>query len=107
MFEWMEWDGQVDFVMFQLYTRDMDAAGSFAITDFEVFGEDYTDPPSQSWAPSQSPTNLYEQHIGYVVRYAGEVRTVVRQPFQIDNTGEILVSTIVCLHHLHLRQTYT
>lgn len=88
-----EWDGEVDFILFQMVATNMNPAGEYAVTDFRVFGDDYTDAPSQSLAPSGSPTNLFRQHIGYVVRYAGEVRTVTRYPFQIDKTGEILDMT--------------
>ena len=59
--------------------------GAFA----DVTGN-YSEAPSASLAPSSSPTNLFVQHVGYVVRYAGEVRTVIRYPFQIDTTGEVL-----------------
>lgn len=40
--------------------------------------------------PSSSPTNLIHEDIAYIVRYAGEVRTIIRHPFQIDETGEVL-----------------
>jgi hypothetical protein len=33
---------------------------------------------------------LEEEHIAYIVRYAGEVRTVINYPFQVDKTGEVL-----------------
>ncbi len=92
-----EWEkyGKVDFILFQLLTRNLGSTGEFSVANFEVFGEEYTDAPSQSKAPSTSPTNLLEEHLGYIVKYGkhdeeGEVRTVVRQPFQIDKTGEIL-----------------
>lgn len=88
--DYMSWDGTVDFIMFQLFARDLEAGAEYAVSDFEVLGEDYTAAPSLSLVPSHSPTNLYEEQIGYVVRFAGEVRTVIRQPFQVDNTGEIL-----------------
>ena len=57
-----------------------------------MLGNDFTDAPSRSLVPSGSPTNLYEEEVGYVVRYAGEVRIVIRQLFQIDRTGEVLPS---------------
>ena len=38
-----------------------------------------------------APTNMKSPpHIAYIVRYAGEIRTVINYPFQIDSTGEIL-----------------
>jgi hypothetical protein len=33
---------------------------------------------------------LEEEHISYIVRYAGEVRTVINYPFQVDKTGVVL-----------------
>lgn len=87
---WTEWSGRPDFLLFQLTTRDMDPDGELAIMGFEDLGDTYTDAPSMSLAPSAGPTNLVQQHIGYVVRYAGEVRTVLKAPFQIDKTGEVL-----------------
>lgn len=39
---------------------------------------------------SASPTNLIQEHTAYIVRYAGEIRTLLRYPFQIDKTGEVL-----------------
>ena len=53
-------------------------------------GDDYSVAPSSSVAPSAAPTNLEEEHISYIVRYAGEVRTVINYPFQVDKTGVVL-----------------
>jgi len=85
-----EWDGSVDFIMFQAFTENMDPAGEYSIAGFEEVGADYTDAPSMSVAPSASPTNLEKEHVAYIVRYAGEIRTVIKYPFQIDNDGTIL-----------------
>lgn len=85
-----EWDGSVDFIMFQLFSVNMDPAGEYSIAGFEEVGNDYTDAPSMSLAPSLSPTNLEQEHIAYIVRYAGEIRTVIKYPFQLDSDGTIL-----------------
>jgi hypothetical protein len=77
-------------ILFYLFTRNLSAAGKYSLANFEVLSEDYTDAPSASLAPSFSPTNLVQQHVAYVVNYAGEARTIVRAPFQLDKTGEIL-----------------
>lgn len=92
MFNFTDWDayGNADFILFQMFTKDMEAGGEYRVTDFAMESGDYTPSPSMSLAPSGSPTNLFEEHIGYIVRYAGEVRTVVRQPFVVDKTGERL-----------------
>lgn len=84
-----EWDGEVDYIYFQMYTKDMAVGEEFAISGFYDLGDDYTDAPSTSMVPSSSPTRLFQEHIGYVIRYAGEIRTVIRYPFQNHNTGEI------------------
>ena len=97
---YMQWDGTFDFISFEMTTKNMGSVGEYAVADFEVYGEDYTNAPSQSLSPSQSPTNLYEELIGYVVRYAGEVRTVIRQPFQVDQTGEVLAMDGSTEYHL-------
>jgi hypothetical protein len=60
------------------------------IAGFQDLGDDNTMAPSMSMMPSTSPTNLVQEHIAYVVRYAGEVRTVINYPFQVDITGEVL-----------------
>lgn len=96
----LERHGEVQFIMFQLFTRNLSAQGRWSVTNFEVFGEHgngeyHTEAPSTSVAPSFSPTNLMEEHVGYVVKYGkhgeeGEIRTVVRAPFQIDKTGQVL-----------------
>jgi len=31
-----------------------------------------------------------DDNVAYIVRYAGEVRTIMRHPFQVDLTGEVL-----------------
>lgn len=89
--EWQEY-GEVDFILFQLLTRNLAASAEYSVTNFEVFGEDVavTQAPSTSKSPSWSPTNLIVESVGYVVKYNGEVRTVIPYPFQIDKTGEIL-----------------
>jgi hypothetical protein len=87
------WPGEIDFILFQLLAKNLNNAGEFSVANFEMIGDEYTDAPSSSMAPSNSPTNLVQTHLGYVVRYAGEVRTVVRAPFQIDKTGEVLQMT--------------
>lgn len=90
--DFMDWSqyGTVDFILFEMNTRDMDAGGEYRVADFAMMDEDYTTAPSLSLVPSSAPTNLIQTHIGYIVRYAGEIRTVVRHPFQVDATGEVL-----------------
>ncbi|KAL7554934.1 hypothetical protein ACHAWF_018496 [Thalassiosira exigua] len=92
MFNYTELEeyGEPDFILFQLFAVNMDPAGELSVASFENFGDDYTDAPSMSLAPSSAPSNLIQQHIAYIVKYAGEVRTIVRAPFQMDNTGEVL-----------------
>ena len=70
--------------------KKMNATGEFSIAGFQELGDTYTDSPSTSTAPSSAPTNLEEEDIAYIVSYAGEVRTVIKYPFQIDSTGEVL-----------------
>lgn len=82
--------GEVDFMLFQLLTRNLGVTAEYRVANFEVFEEAKTNAPSASMLPSSSPTNLIQQHVGYRVSYAGELRTVIRYPFQIDKTGEIL-----------------
>ncbi|KAL7553976.1 hypothetical protein ACHAWF_017328 [Thalassiosira exigua] len=82
--------GTISFVTFQLLVAGLPLAGEVQVTDFAVLGDDYTTAPSASLAPSGAPTNLVQEDVGYLVKYAGEVRTVVRTPFQVDATGEVL-----------------
>lgn len=60
------------------------------LADFGLVGEDYTMSPTTSVSPSMAPSTLHDDNVGYIVRYAGEIRTIVRWPFQIDKTGEVL-----------------
>jgi len=64
--------------------------GQLHIADFELAGEDYTFAPTITQAPSIAPSSLVKDKVSYLIRYAGEVRTVVNTPFQIENTGEAL-----------------
>lgn len=91
-----EWSamGRIDYILFNLLAKDMASEGELRVADFAIIGENYfahrTLSPSTSSAPSMFPTNLHESSVGYVLRYAGEIRTVIRYPFQVDGTGEIL-----------------
>jgi hypothetical protein len=85
-----DWNGSVDFVSFQLTAKNLNETGMYSIAGFHELGDDYTDAPSTSFLPSASPTTLVEEHTAYVVSYAGEVRTIINYPFQIDSTGEVL-----------------
>lgn len=78
---------------FQLLAKSLDGAGEFSVTNFEMIGDECTDAPSSSVASSSSPTRLDQKHLGHVVKYVGEVRTVVRAPLQIDKTEEVLQTT--------------
>ena len=51
---------------------------------------DSTTAPTDSLVPSSSPTTLSNENTAYIIRYAGEIRTVIKHPFQIDGTGEVL-----------------
>ena len=84
-------NGRIDFIMFQVYGHNMDAGGELRLADFETIDpHTYTSAPTVTTIPSLSPSILQTSNIGYVLRYAGEVRTVVRSPFQVDKTGERL-----------------
>ena len=48
-----EWDGEVDYIYFQMYTKDMAVGEEFAISGFYDLGDDYTDAPSTSMVPSR------------------------------------------------------
>ncbi len=68
-----DWDpyGEVKFIMFQLLTKNMAPAGECSVTNFQVFREGFTAAPTKSLSPSKSPTNLLQDHVGFVVKYAG------------------------------------
>ena len=85
-----EWEGSVDYIMFQVFSYNMDPTGEYSISGFEEVGDDYTDAPSMSSAPSLSPTNLEQENIAYILRYAGEIRSVIKYPFQLDSDGTVL-----------------
>jgi len=86
-----EWDGSAEFLLVHVTTpQNSNTSFEFMIAGFQDLGDDYTMAPSMSMMPSTSPTTLVQEHIAYVVRYAGEVRTVINYPFQIDLTGEVL-----------------
>ena len=82
--------GRVEFVLLNVFPLNMRYGGQLHITAFEAAGEDYTFAPTMTQAPSVSPSSLFKDKVAYVLRYAGEIRTVVYSPFQIENTGEIL-----------------
>ena len=83
------WDGKVDFILFQVTTQGMPNSGSLRIANFHDLKQDSV-PPSLSLVPSYAPTTLHVEDVAYIVRYAGLVRTVMKHPFQIDSTGEVL-----------------
>jgi hypothetical protein len=85
-----EWNGSVEFMVVQITSKNINATGEYSIAGFQDLGDDYSVAPSSSVAPSAAPTNLEEEHISYIVRYAGEVRTVINYPFQVDKTGVVL-----------------
>ena len=84
-----QWDGNADFILFQMITSGMPSDGELRVANFEMI-DDASAAPSVSLAPSTTPTSLAAPDVGYVVRYAGEVRTVIRTPFQVEATGEVL-----------------
>ena len=87
-----EWDGNVDFILMQVFPSEpLPEGGEIHIADFtEENPELISMAPSISTSPSSSPTNLFDDNVAYIVRYAGEIRTIMRHPFQVDLTGEIL-----------------
>jgi hypothetical protein len=85
-----DWNGSVDFVSFQLTAKNLNETNMYSIAGFHKLGDDYTDAPLTSFLPSASPTTFVEEHTAYVVSYAGEVRTIINYPFQIDSLGEVL-----------------
>lgn len=84
-----EWDGTVDFILFQVTTNGLANAASLLISSFHDLNV-VSVPPSMSLVPSFSPTTLDVEDVAFIVRYAGLIRTVVKRPFQIDETGEVL-----------------
>jgi hypothetical protein len=97
---WTQWNGTIDFVSFQMTDKGMNSIGEYSVAGFEELADDYTFAPSVSFAPSSSPTNLVEDNVAYIVKYAGEVRTVINYPFQIDSTGEVLASDGIAEYQL-------
>lgn len=83
------WNGTADFILFQVLTAGMPHSAELRIANFHDLTES-TVPPSMSMVPSTSPTTLNIEDVAYVISYAGDVRTVVYHPFQIDDTGEVL-----------------
>ena len=67
----------------------MPNSASLRIADFHDLKQGSV-PPSMSIVPSYAPTTLDIEDIAYIVRYAGSIRTLVKRPFQIDETGEVL-----------------
>ena len=92
-----EWPGEPTFILFTVFTRDMATTGELLVSNFEfmgkhsVAGEGFSEAPSISPAPSLQPSNMVAPpNMAYIVRYAGEIRTMMNYPFQVDNTGEVL-----------------
>jgi len=86
---WLDF-GKIEFILFNVYSYDMSAGGELHVADFRMLQDEYTSPPSTSVSPTLAPSNLFAENVGYVLKYAGQVRTVIREPFQIDNTAEVL-----------------
>ena len=92
-----KWPGQPSFILFTMLTKNMESSGELLISNFEFMGkhslsgEVITDSPSTTTVPSLQPSNLKApDYIRYIVRYAGDIRTMIDYPFQIDKTGEVL-----------------
>ena len=92
-----KWPGQPSFILFTMLTKNMASSGELLISNFEFMGEHslsgemFTDSPSTTTVPSLQPSNLkVPDYIRYIVSYAGDVRTMIDYPFQVDKTGEIL-----------------
>ena len=95
--DYTKWPGKPSFILFSVLTKDMPESAELRVSNFEftgdhsLTGEIITDSPTITFTPSIAPTNMKSPpHIAYIVRYAGEIRTVINYPFQIDSTGEIL-----------------
>jgi len=95
--DYTTWDGTVSFIRFTVFTRNMDQAGELQLSNFEFVGEHSLTGETLSLSPtiSHSPTDKPTMHhsegnIRYVIRYAGEIRTMTTYPLQLD-TGEQLV----------------
>ncbi|KAL7463535.1 hypothetical protein ACHAXS_003891, partial [Conticribra weissflogii] len=82
-----DWDGSVDFIIFELVPLRLPSGAEFKVAKFE-FTEDRTLAPSISLSPSAPPTTLMVKNVGYVVKFAGEFRTVVHKPFQLAQVGD-------------------
>jgi len=87
--DYTTWDGKVDFILFQVTTTGLSTTASLRIANFHDLKE-FSVPPSVSLVPSFAPSTLNVQDVAYIVRYAGLIRTVLKRPFQIDETGEVL-----------------
>ena len=92
-----EWAGKPTFILFTMYTKNMDTTGELLVSNFEFMGdhsltgETHTESPTVTTVPSLQPSNLVApDYIRYIVRYAGDIRTMINYPFQVDGTGEIL-----------------
>jgi hypothetical protein len=83
------WDGIANFILFQVTTAGMPNSARLLIGNFHDLTQGSI-PPSMSLVPSYSPTTLNLEGVAYIVRYAGLVRTVLKRPFQIAETGEVL-----------------
>ena len=92
-----EWAGKPTFILFTMYTKNMDTTGELLVSNFEFIGEHsltgetHTYSPTVTTVPSLQPSNMVApDYIRYIVRYAGDIRTMINYPFQVDGTGEIL-----------------
>jgi hypothetical protein len=92
-----EWTGKPTFILFTMFTRDMATTGELRVSNFEFMGdhshsgEVYTDSPTTTTVPSMQPSNMVAPPgVKYIVRYAGDIRTVINYPFQVDKTGQLL-----------------
>ena len=85
------WNGEVDFTLFEFIPQGMETGTELRVANFEMIDSAaFPNAPSTSLMPSSSPTTTAEPGIGYILCYAGQVRTVTLIPFQDDRTGDFL-----------------
>ena len=82
--DYASWDGKVSFIRFTVFTRNMATGGELQLSNFEFVGENsltgemFTNPPTITNVPSPVPPNSILDNTAYVVRYGGDIRTVIR-----------------------------
>jgi hypothetical protein len=94
--DFTKWPGRPTFILFTMFTLDMATTGELLVSNFQFMGkhslpgEVFTQSPTVTNVPSYQPSTMKRDNVAYIVRYAGDFRTVINYPFQIDSTGEML-----------------